>query len=106
MAPVEADQDRATWLSPAVAVKFVGAAGTTTVACTCTALLLEQIKQQHHVKLTFYRLHMDSGKGDWHLFNEEDVRMLREIQDKIDNGQYSKTKIEWQSRLVDEGLPE
>jgi len=50
-------------------------------------------------------LHMDSGKGDWHLFNEEDARFLSTVQEKIDNGQYQHTKIEWAVRVV-ERLPE
>jgi hypothetical protein len=67
------------------------------------ALQQEQAKQLqddhlelcHKHFLRFYRLHMDSGKGMWHLYNEEDdKRCLDEVQRKISNGEYIHTKIE------------
>ena len=45
--------------------------------------------------LKFWRLHMESAKGDWHLYNEEDKRFLQQTAQRIANGQYKHTKLEW-----------
>ena len=46
-------------------------------------------------KLKFWRLHMDNAKGDWHLYNEEDKRFLQQTAERIANGQYRDTRLEW-----------
>jgi hypothetical protein len=45
--------------------------------------------------LKFWRLHMDSAKGDWHLYNEADKHFLQETAQRIADGQYKNTRIEW-----------
>jgi hypothetical protein len=45
--------------------------------------------------LKFWRLHMDSARGDWHLYNEEDKHFLQQTAQRIANGQYKHTRLEW-----------
>jgi hypothetical protein len=45
--------------------------------------------------LKFWRLHMDSARGGWHLYNEEDRHFLQQTAQRIASGQYKNTKIEW-----------
>jgi len=45
--------------------------------------------------LLFWRIRMDSALGNWHLYNAEDAKFLKETADRIKHGQYRHTKIEW-----------
>jgi hypothetical protein len=65
------------------------------------AALAEMPKECY--KLVFWRIHMDSARGDWHLLVDEDRRFLKETAERIANGQYKSTKIEWTS--LDGKLP-
>ncbi len=50
-----------------------------------------------HGKLVFWRLHMNSAQGDWHLLNDEDQDFLKQTAIRIANGQYKDTKLEYTS---------
>jgi hypothetical protein len=46
-------------------------------------------------KVKFWRLRMDSTRGDWHLYNAEDKHFLQQTAQRIASGQYNNSKIEW-----------
>jgi hypothetical protein len=48
--------------------------------------------------LKFWRINMDSAKGDWHLYNEaDDKKFLQDVATRIASGQYNHTRLEWTS---------
>jgi hypothetical protein len=47
---------------------------------------------------------MDSARGGWHLYNEEDRHFLQQTAQRIASGQYKNTKIEW--TVLTGSLPE
>ena len=46
-------------------------------------------------KVKFWRLRVDSARGDWHLYNEEDKDFLQQTAHRIAAGQYYNSKLEW-----------
>src|SRR5207302_1290829 len=49
----------------------------------------------HKDFLRFWRMTLDGHKGNWHLYNEEDQKFLKDMQVRIHNGQYVNSRIEW-----------
>ena len=74
----------------------------------CQALLQEQAKERlvdEVQTVTFYRIVMDSGAGDWHLFNAADTRYVNNCQAKIKSGEWQNTRLEFFSTQLKERLP-
>ena len=46
-------------------------------------------------KIKFWRLRMDSARGNWHLYNEEDNHFLQQTAQLMAAGQYNNSKLEW-----------
>jgi hypothetical protein len=46
-------------------------------------------------KVKFWRLRMDSARGNWHLYNEEDKHFLQQTAQRMAAGQYNNSKLEW-----------
>lgn len=65
--------------------------------------ILVDVPSECH-SLVFWRIRMDSAKGDWHLLNDEDKNFLKETAERIASKQYKNTKIEYTS--VEGKLPE